>query len=143
MSLSKKISEISFSGAATGVNTGLLGLLFYQNYNINTKLDQQDKHNSTLLRNLNILNMEFKKWIYGETETNLKVKEEIEEIRQIILEQSQEILLLREKVRRLEIQKDKNNEYTMNSKLKNIDSVQNKNTSEKDIVRGDMTEKMY
>lgn len=87
-------NTVSTTTAVTAANSGLLLFILYRGYRFQERLDQSEKKEGMILRNLNILNMEFKRWISVFVKKHMETDERIDELQNIILEQDERITRL-------------------------------------------------
>lgn len=87
-------NTVSTTSAVTAANSGLLLFILYRGYKIQERLDVTEKKEGVILRNLNTLNMEFKRWISVFVKKHMETDDRINELQNIILEQDERITRL-------------------------------------------------
>lgn len=102
MSTPKKTMDITTTGSVVAVNTMSLMYLYYWLFNIDNEVKEEKTYNSISRKNLNVLNLEFKRSLYFNYRETEKTRGDIAELRNMLMMQSEEISDLREQVEKNE-----------------------------------------
>lgn len=106
----KSKSSITVTGAVTTLNSALLAWIFYRSNKVDEQVEDINQTTNVIKRNLNLLNMIFKTNIV-ETTTNDKMrKDEIEELRRIVMIQDVRLTNLEDEILRSKKVDDLNND---------------------------------
>jgi len=87
-------SNVTLTGTTTAVNSALLLFILYRGYKIQENMEINEKKEGVILKNLNTLNIQFKRWISIFVKKHMETDDKIEELQKIILEQDDRIARL-------------------------------------------------
>lgn len=91
-----KQSSMNLTSTAVAVNTLSLGYLYYLVWGIDDEVKKEKVYSGVIRRNLNVLNLEFKKSLFSNSKEIERTREDIDELREILMHQSNEINELKE-----------------------------------------------
>lgn len=97
-----KPSNMNLTGTVVAVNTFSLGYLYYWLWGMDDDFKKEKVYSGVIRRNLNILNLEFKKSLFSNNKETERTREDIDELREMLMFQSNEIYELREVVKKVD-----------------------------------------
>lgn len=94
-----KASELSYNtnDIVTGINSTVLILLLYNEYRLNDMVTNIDNQFPTVLRNVNMVNLQLKKWISYFVHLNIENEKKFESLKKVITSLEARISKLEEK----------------------------------------------
>ena len=101
MSDQKKSSNITVTGTVTTINSCLLTYILYVIFGVEKRISDEESRSKFLGKNLNILNMEFKRDIFTGFKTKEKNDNDVNEIREVLIAQAKEISELKSDMKKM------------------------------------------
>lgn len=100
------LRDVTLTGTTTVVNSGGIIYLFYRFFKLEESYKMSEKKEKIIIKNTNTLNIQFKRWISILAGQQLRTNDDIEELKNLVIQQGEQIKLLEEM-----FIEDRNNRY--------------------------------
>jgi hypothetical protein len=87
----KTEQQITLTGATTAINSTAIIYLLYNNFTANEKISTMSQRNEIILSNMNMLNMQLRRWIAIFVNKHFEISFQVEEMKKVMCEQGKRI----------------------------------------------------